>query len=166
MGATLAMNLFVSWYEAREGRRLGSEYLIADAAHTRSDVYVSLGVVASFAGARAGVAWIDPLVALAIAVFIADLAERILVGSYNVLTDRATMAPSHQALVRAVPGVVDCRDVRTRAGRFRLRGPGGARRRATSLRQPTTSPTGSRRPQEAHPRIVDVVVHLEPAASR
>ena len=27
MIATMAMNLFVSWYEAREGRRLGSEYL-------------------------------------------------------------------------------------------------------------------------------------------
>ena len=50
----MAMNLFVSCYEAREGRRLGSEYLVADATHTRSDLYVSLGVIASFAGARAG----------------------------------------------------------------------------------------------------------------
>jgi len=38
MVATMAMNVFVSWYEAREGRRLGSDYLIADAAHTRSDL--------------------------------------------------------------------------------------------------------------------------------
>lgn len=33
-----------SWYEGREGRRLGSEYLIADSVHTRSDIYVTLGV--------------------------------------------------------------------------------------------------------------------------
>ena len=54
MVGTLGVNLFVAWYEAREGRRLGSAYLLADAAHTRSDIYVTLGVVASFAGARAG----------------------------------------------------------------------------------------------------------------
>jgi cation diffusion facilitator family transporter len=158
----------VSWYEAREGRRLGSEYLIADAAHTRSDVYVSLGVVASFAGARAGVAWLDPLVALAIAVFIAVLAVRILVGSFNVLTDRATMAPEPiEAVVRAVPGVVDCRDVRTRGGAdsvyvdlvVHLDG-------ATSLGQAhDVADRIEEALKEAYPRIVDVVVHLEPAAS-
>ena len=53
MGVTLGVNLFVAWYEAREGRRLGSAFLVADSAHTRSDIYVTLGVVASFvAGAR------------------------------------------------------------------------------------------------------------------
>jgi hypothetical protein len=70
MFVTLGMNLFVTWYEAREGRRLGSDYLIADAAHTRSDIYVTLGVVASFAGARAGLSWMDGLVAAGIAAFI------------------------------------------------------------------------------------------------
>ena len=50
----MAMNLFVSWYEAREGRRLGSEYLLADATHTRSDLYVSLGVIASLRGGPGG----------------------------------------------------------------------------------------------------------------
>ena len=37
MAVTLLANLFVAWYESREGRRLNSEYLLADAAHTRSE---------------------------------------------------------------------------------------------------------------------------------
>jgi cation diffusion facilitator family transporter len=42
MGVTLGVNLFVAAYEARQGRKLASAYLIADAAHTRSDIYVTL----------------------------------------------------------------------------------------------------------------------------
>ncbi|HEY6552956.1 MAG TPA: cation diffusion facilitator family transporter, partial [Vicinamibacteria bacterium] len=80
MIGTMAMNLFVSLYEAREGRRLGSEYLVADAVHTRSDLYVSLGVIASFAGAKAGLVWSDTAVAVGIAAVIAVQATRILIG--------------------------------------------------------------------------------------
>ena len=59
MGGTIAVNLFVSAYEAREGRRLESAFLVADATHTRADLYVSLGVVASFVAALAGLGWAD-----------------------------------------------------------------------------------------------------------
>jgi len=168
MGVTLAMNLFVSWYEAKEGQRLGSEYLTADAAHTRSDVYVSLGVIASFAGARAGLPWIDPLVAAAIAVFIALLAVRILVGSFHVLTDRAVMAPEPiVAVARAVPGVLDCRDVRTRGGPDSVYVDlvvhvDGAMSLSDAHEVADRIEEGLKR---TYPRIVDVVVHLEPAAS-
>ena len=167
MGVTLAVNFYVSWYEAGEGRRLGSEYLLADAAHTRSDIFVSLGVVASFAGARAGLPWVDGLVATGIAVFIAFLAVRIIVGSFNVLTDRAAIAAEGIArVVLAVAGVRDCRDVRTRGstdavwvdlvvhvdGELTLR---EAHEVADKIELALT---------RAHPQIVDVVVHLEPAA--
>ncbi len=166
MFVTLGMNLFVSWYETREGRRLGSDYLIADAAHTRSDIYVTLGVVASFAGARAGLSWMDGLVAASIAVFISVLAVRILIGSFNVLTDRAVIpADTIAAIVLKVPGVHDCRDVRTRGG------PGAA---YVDL---IVHVDGSMTLNDAHdvadaievaimhswPEVLDVVVHLEPA---
>jgi cation diffusion facilitator family transporter len=168
MSATLAVNLFVAWYEAREGRRLGSEYLIADAAHTRSDVFVTLGVVGSFAGARAGLAWVDAAVAAAIAAFIGYLAARILVSAFNVLTDRAVLPPEEIArVVLGVPGVRDCRDVRTRGsdqavyvdliahvdGQLTL---SEAHEVADRIELAI---------QRTHPRIVDVVVHLEPAGS-
>jgi cation diffusion facilitator family transporter len=166
MATTLGANFFVAWYETREGRRLRSDYLVADAAHTRSDIYVTLGVVASFAGVRAGLAWVDGLVATGIAVFIAVLAVRILVGSFNVLTDRAVMSPEDVAsVVLAVPGVRQCRDIRTRGG------PGAVYvdlvvhvdgdltlREAHDVADRIESALS-----EAHPEIVDVVVHLEPA---
>ena len=51
---TLAINLLVVMFERREGRRLESELLLADAAHTSSDVMASLLVLVSFVGARLG----------------------------------------------------------------------------------------------------------------
>jgi cation diffusion facilitator family transporter len=166
MLGTLAVNVFVASYETREGRRLRSDYLVADAAHTRSDIYVTIGVVVSFVGARAGVIWVDSAVATAIAVFIAVLAARIMIGSFNVLTDRAVLPPqSITPTVLSVPGVLDCREVRTRGGG------------AAIYVDLTVHVDGARTLREAHdvadaieaalkrdrPEIVDVVVHVEPA---
>jgi len=165
MGITLAINLFVAWYEAREGRRLGSVYLQADAAHTRSDIYVTLGVVASFAGARAGVPWVDGVVALAIAAFIAVLGVRILVGSFHTLTDRAVIAPDKlTAVVLGVPGVRHCREVRTRGGPDAVYVDLIAHVDSTlTLREAhEVADWIEEALQRAHPEIVDVVVHLEP----
>ncbi len=166
MGTTLVVNLFVAAYETREGRRLGSDYLVADAAHTRSDIYVTLGVGVSFAGVQAGLRWVDSVVAAAIAGFIAFLAVRILVGAFHVLTDRAAIPPERIAqVVEAVPGVRGCKDARTRGGH------GAVYVDLVALVD------GGRPLHEAHdvsdrieeavkgafPEVVDVVVHLEPA---
>ena len=166
MGATLMVNMFVAWYERREGQRLGSPYLVADSAHTRSDIYVTLGVVASFAGARAGLPWADGVVAAGIAIFIAFLGVQVLIGSFNTLTDRAVLASEGlAAIVMAVPGVRACRDIRTRGGLgavyvdlvvhvdgdMSLSAAHDVADRIEAVLQ------------HAHPEIVDVVVHLEPA---
>ncbi len=104
MFVTMAVNLFVSWYEDREGRRLQSAFLLADATHTRADLFVSLGVVGSFAAARARIAWADPLVAAIIAAIISVQAVRILVSAFHVLTDRAAIAPERiETLALSVP---------------------------------------------------------------
>ena len=169
MVVTLVVNMFVASYEARQGRKLQSSYLIADSAHTRSDIYVTLGVIASFAGARAGVVWMDGLVSIGIAVFIAYLGVQILVGSFHTLTDRAVIpTETLSPCVLAVPGVIDCREIRTRGG------PGAV---YVDL---IVHVDGSMPMRDAHdvadwieaalmmqhPEIVDVVVHLEPAGKR
>jgi len=165
MFVTMGVNLFVSWYEEREGQRLQSAFLLADATHTRSDLFVSLGVVGSFAAARAGIGWADPLVAVVIAAVISVQAVRILVSAFHVLTDRAAIAPERiETLARSVPGVEWAGQVRTR-GRgdtvyvdLTVRLDGNA-----SLREAHDL---SDRIEEvlktAHPEIVDVVVHPEP----
>ena len=165
MIATMGMNLFVSWYEAREGRRLGSEYLRADASHTRSDLYVSLGVVASFAAAQAGLARADAVVAAVIGAVIAAQAVQILLRSFHVLTDRAVLdAEAVVAEILRLPGVKAVRDVRTRGsedaiyvdliahvdGSLSLR---AAHEVADQIEEAV---------KQAHPAVVDVIVHVEP----
>jgi cation diffusion facilitator family transporter len=166
MAVTLGTNFLVSWWEAREGRRLSSPYLLADATHTRSDIYVSLGVVASFAGARAGIGAVDVVVAVGIAAFIAFLAVQILIGAFHTLTDRAVIPSDALALVlRAVPGVLEWSDIRTRGGPgavyvdliARVDGDltlSAAHDVADAIEEAV---------RRAHPEVVDVVVHLEPA---
>jgi cation diffusion facilitator family transporter len=166
MGVTLVANIFVAWYERREGRRLNSAFLIADSAHTRSDIYVTMGVVASFAGARAGLPWMDGLIAAGIAAFIAFLGVQILIGSFNTLTDRAMLpSDSLKQVVLGVPGVRDCRYIRTRGGEgavyvdLTVHVDGDMRLRAAH----DVADRIEDALMEAHPEIVDVVVHLEPA---
>jgi cation diffusion facilitator family transporter len=169
MGATIAVNLFVSAYEAREGRRLKSAFLVADAAHTRADLYVSLGVVASFVAALLGLGWADPLAAVSIAAIIGWQALRILLSAFDVLTDRAALpAPEIERITAGVAGVVSVHDVRTRGRRdaiyvdltVRLDG-------ATSLRDAhAVADAIETALARAYPGIADVVVHLEPVDPR
>ncbi len=53
-GGTLIVNLVVSAWEGRAGRRLGSELLSADSRHTLGDSIATLGVLAGFAGVLMG----------------------------------------------------------------------------------------------------------------
>jgi cation diffusion facilitator family transporter len=165
MAVTIGVNVFVSLYEAREGRRFKSAFLVADATHTWADLYVSLGVVLSFGAALLGLGWADPLVAVAIAAIIAWQALPILLSTFNVLTDRAVIPPEMlEPLAAAVSGVRRVHDVRSRGRRdavyvdLTVHLDGGmtlhqAHRVADRIEAEL---------EKAHPEIVDVVVHLEP----
>jgi len=169
MGATLAVNVFVTRYESREGQRLQSDFLLADSNHTRSDIYVTLGVVASFAGARAGVARIDGLVALAVAALVAYMAAQILVRSFNVLTDLAPIAVLEiERIARSIPEVRGCRAARSRGAS------GAVFVDLTILLEPELTLREAHEVadrvedalQRQHPAIVDAVVHLEPVEEK
>src|SRR6266511_3637728 len=164
---TLGVNFFVAWYEAREGRRLGSAFVVADSAHTRSDLLVSLGVIASFAAAQVGLGWADPVVALAIAAVIAGQGLRILLGAFHVLTDRAPIPPDALGPVLAgIPEVKAFRGIRTRGSAYAVfvdlivHVDGDLSLRAAH----DVADCIEEALMRAHPEIVDVVVHLEPAA--
>ena len=70
MAVTLVVNLFVVSYELRDGRRLKSEVLLADAKHTRSDVLTTGAVLGALLGVWWGYPLLDPLAALLVAGFI------------------------------------------------------------------------------------------------
>ena len=115
--ATLAVNVAVAWYEGRRGRELQSEILLADAAHTKSDVFVTVGVLIGLLFARRGWWWVDPVLALLIAGFIVAIAFRIFWRAVPVLVD-ATAIPTGtiQAVAEGVTGVKGAYGIRSRGG--------------------------------------------------
>ena len=114
---TLAVNAFVAQYEARRGRELDSELLLADAAHTRADVFITLGVLIGMLAARQGLSWADPVLAMLIAGFIVRIAYRIFQRAVPVLVDaRALPDTTIQALAESVSGVKSAYGIRSRGG--------------------------------------------------
>lgn len=112
---TLAVNLGTVTYERRVGRRLKSELLLADAAHTLTDVYVSLSVLISLAAVALGVKWFDVATAIGIVGLIAWTAFRILRRTADVLVDGAATNPLPiEAIAAQVPGVTQVTQVRSR----------------------------------------------------
>ena len=112
---TLGVNVVIAWYENRRGRELRSELLIADAAHTRADVLITVGVLAGVLFARQGWWWIDPVVAIAVALVIVQVAYRILVRTVPVLVDqRALPTGEIRQTAETVPGVKSAYGIRSR----------------------------------------------------
>jgi len=120
--ATLATNILVAWYENRRGQQLQSELLIADAAHTRTDVFITIGVLIGVLFARQGHLWVDPVVAIAVALLIVRVAFTILQRVVPVLVDeRAIPAPTIRKTAQAVEGVKDAYGIRSRGGNAGVR---------------------------------------------
>lgn len=115
MFGTIVINLFVTVYEQRRGLRLASPILIADSLHTRSDIYASLAVLVGLAGVKLGRPILDPVAAIVVVGLIARAGYRIVTSSLDVLADAVVYSPHEiAATAMAVPGVLDCHDVRTR----------------------------------------------------
>jgi cation diffusion facilitator family transporter len=121
MVLTLAVNIFVTLWERREGRRLSSSLLLADARHTTSDILVSLSVIASLVAVRLGVGWADAGIALLIGAAIAWGAWSIVRDASLVLTDATAGAAAEiAAAVTSVPGVRGTHNIRSRGGEGRV----------------------------------------------
>lgn len=116
MLATLAVNLFVSRYEAREGRRLKSEILTADAAHTSTDVFVTVSVLASMAAITLfGWIWVDTAAAIVIVALILRAAWHVLRQTGSVLVDTAPYpAERLTSIVQELPSVEEVLRARSR----------------------------------------------------
>ena len=115
MGGSLVIGIVASTYERRRGRALGSELLLADAAHLRADVYVTLAVLAGLLlvklGWRDGDAW----TALLVAVLIIRTGIHILRETVPVLVDEAAVESTEiRRMAEAMDGVHAAYDVRSR----------------------------------------------------
>jgi cation diffusion facilitator family transporter len=115
MAVTLVVNIFVVSYELREGQRLQSEVLKADAKHTRSDVLTSIAVLGALFGVWWGYPLLDPLAALLVAVFIGRACWSIAREASGILSDQIVIAEEDvRAVVQSVPEVLGCEKIRTR----------------------------------------------------
>jgi cation diffusion facilitator family transporter len=115
MTATLAANVFVWWYERRRGRALNSSFLVADARHTLSDIYVTLSVLTGLVVLDLGIANIDALVALGVSGAIAYAAYGIFRTTVPILVDSAPLSAEHVAkVVRETPGVASVHEILSR----------------------------------------------------
>ena len=113
---TLFINALVAWYERREGRRLSSAFLVADAAHTRGDFLVTALAILSLILSHLGLGRVDGALGIAVALIIAWSGYQILRQSVPVLVDaRALEASELAAVVRQVARVADVRSVRSRS---------------------------------------------------
>ncbi|NWF97973.1 MAG: cation transporter [Nitrospirae bacterium] len=112
---TLVVNIIVMSYESRKGKQLGSEFLIADANHTKSDILVSLSVIISLFLTRAGYSYADAVAGIILVFLIARIGFKIIKEASDVLVDKICMDTSAvESVVNNIEGVKGCHDIRTR----------------------------------------------------
>jgi cation diffusion facilitator family transporter len=112
---TVGVNVLVAWYERRRGGELGSQLLIADASHTRADVFVTVGVLVGVLLARQGWWWADSVVAIVVAGVILRVAYGIVSRAVPVLVDQRALPPSEiQGTAEEVRGVKSAYRIRSR----------------------------------------------------
>lgn len=169
IGLAAVTNLAVSSWLFRRARETSSAALAGDAAHLRTDAYTSIGVLVGLALVSVtGAAWLDPVVALVIAVAIVVTGMRITVGSLRVLVDEALPDEELAVITSTIEsfagrGVVGYHQLRTRKA--------GSRRYVDLHVQFTAGTTLEEAHRTAHELQddireglggADVLIHLEP----
>ena len=165
MLGTLAVNVAVVRYESREGRRLNSELLLADAMHTRSDVYATVGVLGSLAAVWAGYPLLDPIGGVVIAILIARTSYEIARDTTSILADRVVIDEAEiRRVVMGVPEVLGCHHIRTRGPAdhvfldLHVWFPGDSALREAHR----VSHIVKDRLMDRFPEIADAIIHIEP----
>lgn len=120
IGVSLAVNVTVSVRLARAAKRTGSPALAGDAAHLGTDALTSAAVLVGLVLVQVtGAEWIDPVVALAVAVVVVTTGVRLLTQSSRVLVDESLPPSEIEAIREAIEavsasGVVGYHELRTR----------------------------------------------------
>jgi cation diffusion facilitator family transporter len=164
MVLSLVIGLFASAYERRRGLALRSDLLLADAAHLRADVWVTVAVLAGLGLTELGVPHGDAWTTLFVSILIARTGWGIIREAVPVLVDqRAVEAADITRVAGMVSGVREVYDVRSR-GR-----PGALFAELTiavrgGLDVETAHDIADRVENEVADRLgaQDVIVHVEP----
>ncbi|HBG4412951.1 TPA: cation transporter [Clostridioides difficile] len=116
---TLFINIFVCMYEYRIGTKLNSYVLISDSLHTRSDIFVSLGVLVTLVGVKLGFpVIIESIVPIIISTFIIYSAYGIFRPSIGILVDRVAVDEDYiKEIVFEFNEVRDVHNIRSRGSK-------------------------------------------------
>jgi cation diffusion facilitator family transporter len=163
------VNLLVSGWLYRRAEETQSPALEGDAAHLRTDAYTSLGVLIGLALVHwTGWEWLDPAVALLIAVAIVVTGLRLVARSWRVLVDEALPDEEQAAIRDAIADfgrgeVVGYHKLRTRrAGARRYIDLHVQFRAGTTLEEAHAMAHGLQDEIGSRLRGADVLIHLEP----
>ncbi|MBV9773424.1 MAG: cation transporter [Gemmatimonadetes bacterium] len=168
MVASLAIGWLASAYERRRGTELRSDILLADAAHLRADVYVTVAVIAGLVLTRFGFPTADAWMTLLVALLIAHTGWEIISEAVPVLVDeRAVEEGEIRDRALSCGGVRAVYDVRSRGRQGEVFAEltiavndrldvGEAHAIADAVERTLTDQLGAR----------EVVVHVEPISQR
>ncbi len=162
---TIAVNVGVTLYETRKGRELKSDFLLADAKHTKSDILASLSVIISLVFARLGYGRADAVVGIIITLLIARVGYGILKSASDILVDAVCIDTfAVEEVVKHIEGVRGCHDIRARGTVYStfldlhvLVDPGLSVEKAHEIADRVESVI-----KERFDSVVDIVVHVEP----
>lgn len=116
MLVTMGTNLWVMRYELTRGRQLKSDILVADALHTKADIFTSLSVIIALVMVKLGYPLLDPIATLVISCFIGYAGYTITRTSSTVLCDTAVLMDEKKIvdIVLGIKGVRACHKIRSR----------------------------------------------------
>ncbi|OGW37178.1 MAG: hypothetical protein A2Y97_01145 [Nitrospirae bacterium RBG_13_39_12] len=165
MLVTVAVNIFVMIYESKKGKQLCSEFLVADAMHTKSDIFTSIAVIVSLVLMRMGYYHADAIVGIIIAFFIARIGYKIMKEASGVLVDTVCLDRSAiESLVNSVDGVKGCHDIRTRGQEncVYLDLHAMVDKNMSTEKAHGIADKIERKIKKEFPSVVDIIVHIEP----
>ena len=85
---TLVINIIVAYYEYKKGNELNSPILIADSLHTKSDIFVTVGVIIALISIRLGMPYVlDPVASFVVSLMIFSAAYNVFKENINILID-------------------------------------------------------------------------------
>jgi cation diffusion facilitator family transporter len=113
---TLAINILVAKYEYQQGKKLNSILLVSDSLHTRSDIFISIGVLFTLIFIKLGASpIIDSVTSLVVSLFVLHASYEIFTETSSILVDQAVVTPEEvKGIIMSFPQVKNVHKIRSR----------------------------------------------------